>query len=554
MPLPTAIVHLIAILSTTVCAAAYDVTLSSKILTGGCTRTHVDMRLSAGMPGYKRQQLKRLVGRVVPTVRPEQSPDGYATMPDESPDARLSPVQMAIDGTSIAAADEKQAVDVALNVEAGKPATAALPSSPSSMPLLSERRVSEPELEAAFFSMDADGNGELDLMELEKALDVMGIALSKDQVATLFAQSDTDGGGTIDYNEFRKLAAQINLRPAPGMAFAMNLFRKYDEDESGMIDKYEFKAIAQEIQADYQRRRLISMAAAGAGAFLVSKYSEEYAFVQKNFRSWYLEKGAEEVQQRLFPTAMLSSDLDEAIFRSLSPRGFTSDNTLLAHSVCSDEVNDRDEELVDLMVSRWGEGFSLGGLAGLPFAGKSGFRAFLHHVPNSGRLLVLFAPHVGIDAAGRVGSLQRDGQADVSKACGAAVGAYKAILSEREAKARTAAARTTATITALEGIDDADPFDPQLEAIIELLEPRLEGLEAAPDPIAFVTYQMYAIVRDKLDSCIANTADVWDYATEVALVMRAKPGTLCQSTHALSFFSLSSHSQDSHLISDRLAV
>ena len=75
------------------------------------------------------------------------------------------------------------------------------------------------------------------------------------------------------------------------------------------------------------------------------------------------------------------------------------------------------------MVSRWQEGFSLGGLGGLPFAGKSGFRAFLHHVPDSGRLLVLFAPHGGIDAEGRVGALQRDGQVEVSKACGAAVGA-----------------------------------------------------------------------------------------------------------------------------------
>ena len=38
------------------------------------------------------------------------------------------------------------------------------------------------------------------------------------------------------------------------------------------------------------------------------------------------------------------------------------------------------------MVKRWGEGFALGGLGGLPFAGKSGFRAYLHHVPDSGEL------------------------------------------------------------------------------------------------------------------------------------------------------------------------
>ncbi len=42
--------------------------------------------------------------------------------------------------------------------------------------------------------------------------------------------------------------------------------------------------------------------------------------------------------------------------------------------------------------------------------------AFLHHVPDNGKLLVMFAPHVGIDARGVVGALQRDGQTNVSNA------------------------------------------------------------------------------------------------------------------------------------------
>ena len=53
-------------------------------------------------------------------------------------------------------------------------------------------------------------------------------------------------------------------------------------------------------------------------------------------------------------------------------------------------------------------------------------------MPDSGKLLILFAPHVGIDAEGRVGALQREGQEAVSKACGAAVGSYKAIQSKAE--------------------------------------------------------------------------------------------------------------------------
>lgn len=153
----------------------------------------------------------------------------------------------------------------------------------------------------------------------------------------------------------------------------------------------------------------------------------------------------------------------------------------------------------------------MGGLGGLPFAGKSGFRAYLHHAPDSGKLLIMFAPHVGIDAEGRVGALQRDGQSAISKACGAAVGAYKNI-------------QTTSAITAPESsvrdLADSDnsPFDPELGTIIDLLKPRLDGIEKAKEPITFVTYQMYTIVRDLLDNCIKETNDVWEWVEEVAIV------------------------------------
>ena len=101
--------------------------------------------------------------------------------------------------------------------------------------------------------------------------------------------------------------------------------------------------------------------------------------------------------------------------------------------MCSDEVNNAPEQLLTLIVRRWEEGFSLGGLVGVPFAGKSGFQAYLHHVPDNGKLLIMFAPHVGVDANGKIGALQRDGQVKVSSACGAAVGAYKALQSKATA-------------------------------------------------------------------------------------------------------------------------
>lgn len=65
-----------------------------------------------------------------------------------------------------------------------------------------------------------------------------------------------------------------------------------------------------------------------------------------------------------------------------------------------------------------------GGLGGIPFAGKTGFNAYASHVPDDGHLLVLFAPHVGIDKLGKLGYVERKGQKNKTPTCGAASGAF----------------------------------------------------------------------------------------------------------------------------------
>ena len=157
-------------------------------------------------------------------------------------------------------------------------------------------------------------------------------------------------------------------------------------------------------------------------------------------------------------------------------------------------------------------GFALGGLGGLPFAGKSGFGAYLHHVPDNGKLLVVFAPHVGIDEIGRVGSLQRDGQAKLSSACGAAVGAYKELQKKKKI------ALDPLLVMDVDNPDAQNVYDPQLTNIVSLLSTKLDGIEESSDSIAFVTYQMYGIIRELITACITETTDLFDYATEVAVV------------------------------------
>lgn len=70
----------------------------------------------------------------------------------------------------------------------------------------------------------------------------------------------------------------------------------------------------------------------------------------------------------------------------------------------------------------------MGGLAGVPFTGKTGFGAFSHHVPHDGgHLFVLMAPHIGVTEDFRLGEFGRDGQTDAGTACGAAVGGFKKV-------------------------------------------------------------------------------------------------------------------------------
>jgi hypothetical protein len=107
--------------------------------------------------------------------------------------------------------------------------------------------------------------------------------------------------------------------------------------------------------------------------------------------------------------------------------GMNGKNTLFAHSVCPDEINHDDGDITDELRDHFNGHFSLGGLAGIPFAGQTGFGAFAAHVPDGGNIFILFAPHCAVSEDGKVGYYHRNGQAEVSTACGAAIGAYKSV-------------------------------------------------------------------------------------------------------------------------------
>lgn len=122
----------------------------------------------------------------------------------------------------------------------------------------------------------------------------------------------------------------------------------------------------------------------------------------------------------IFPGAINNVELESAVVNILAEKGYTSQNTLLATSLCCDELARR---LEDDFVRVYGNNFNLGGLSGFPFAGNTGFGAMAAHIPDDGYCLVVYGPHVGVTQDGIVGKVERPGIELIDTCCGSAVAA-----------------------------------------------------------------------------------------------------------------------------------
>jgi len=95
-------------------------------------------------------------------------------------------------------------------------------------------------------------------------------------------------------------------------------------------------------------------------------------------------------------------------------------NILLSTSICSDEIHNSKEALYGTNNAV----FQLGGLGGYPHAGVTGINAFLDHVPDDGVAVIFYGPHIGKNASGTFGLLQRPNQGRETPTCGALYALY----------------------------------------------------------------------------------------------------------------------------------
>lgn len=124
----------------------------------------------------------------------------------------------------------------------------------------------------------------------------------------------------------------------------------------------------------------------------------------------------------LFPGALSNRDLvTRAVTILQESKGYQAETTLLATSLCSDELA---RQLQDDFSHIYGNPFILGGLSGFPFAGNVGFENMALHIPDNGSCLLIYGPHVGVSSTtGEVGIVERNGIQKAESCCASAIAA-----------------------------------------------------------------------------------------------------------------------------------
>jgi len=225
--------------------------------------------------------------------------------------------------------------------------------------------------------------------------------------------------------------------------------------------------------------------------------------------------------QKNFPGAIDNKELVTNVVNQLSTIGYTPANTLLATSLCCDELA---RQLEDDFTGVYGSNFNLGGLAGFPFAGDTGFWNMATHIPDDGYCLIVYGPHVGLAADGTVGKVERAGVELIDTCCASAIAASQYVRTITDGTYQI-----TATIQRF--------TDFQQGAVQELCLPHGKRLKDAENPMSELPYALYES-QDVLLRKLVSSNHIAENKKGLALLggiqINTGPGTL-DYFHPLSF-------------------
>ncbi|MEM6361333.1 MAG: hypothetical protein AAF731_14665 [Bacteroidota bacterium] len=129
-----------------------------------------------------------------------------------------------------------------------------------------------------------------------------------------------------------------------------------------------------------------------------------------------LQRKFDKVVKHYFPDAKDAKDTSiHYLGRMQIEHELDISRVLMATSVCSDDINVPSTTFFNVLFGP----FIMGGLGGLPFAGKTGMTAFAHHIPDDGSAFIFYGPHIGITLEGELGKMYRPRQEETGNSCGA---------------------------------------------------------------------------------------------------------------------------------------
>ncbi len=181
--------------------------------------------------------------------------------------------------------------------------------------------------------------------------------------------------------------------------------------------------------------------------------------------------------QKYYPKAKPFRDSLDQINKQLGEHGFTPKNTLFANCTCRDEINCHD---LALLSEYWGENFDLAGLGGIPSSGITGLSAYLHHVPDDGRMLIVGGPHIGINEQGVLGKVKREGMSQDSSACGALLACVEKLSTDENFR------------------PEFDELDPEQYLLEKCLQPYFSEIIVAENKLQLATEKMLIASYDRL--------------------------------------------------------
>lgn len=122
-----------------------------------------------------------------------------------------------------------------------------------------------------------------------------------------------------------------------------------------------------------------------------------------------------------FPGAFLQVEFLAHSSKVLAANGFTRENTIVGVCVCREEPACF---LVQEIRKLWGTVYDFSSLAGMPFAGKTGFMKMQKYAPyeqHDIRFLYMAFPHIGWTSGGEIGLCAPPGNGKPYPACGGLV-------------------------------------------------------------------------------------------------------------------------------------